>query len=388
MEKFIKNCGMAASVMLLAVGIISTFTVPAMATGEAVATSETTTKAEIPPTFQVDLDEDSEAVKLWAGKSLLLAGNNITSDVKAPRGLMLVAGNMLQLGTDSEYGFIFGNVIDFNGQTSRDLYIAGNLVTLKTDAAIGRDVFVASSSLTVETDLAGDLGATADMVVFKDVVIDGNINLDAAHIKFDGKVEIAGALTYNDNAEVSGLEKASYGSIEAYHVEEVNTAALLVAEIYGKFLSVAGLFIAIAILAALYPRMHEKVAKETTVNNFGADLAIGLGTLIIVPAIALLSFFTVIAAPLGVILLALYVITIYLAQGFAGIWLGHLILEKAFKGKGNIFAEAFLGILILGILALIPYIGVTTGFIGLLLGLGLIIKCLKPQKNLATKVAE
>lgn len=391
MEKLIKNCGVAASAMLLAIGVIGTFTVPAMATDEAVVTSETTEtteKPEIPPTFKVDLDESNEAVQLWAGKSLLLAGNNISSDVEATKGLMLVAGNMLQLNTKAEYGFVFGNVIDFTGQTSRDLYIAGNLITLKNAATIGRDVFVAGSSLTVETDLAGDLGVTADTVVFKNVVIDGNVNIDAANVKFEGEVEIAGALTYNDSANVSGLEKVAYGSVEAYHVEEMNTAAMIVAEIYGKFLSVAGLFIVMAIIAALYPRLHEKVAKEATVNNFGADLAIGLGALVIVPAVALLSFFTVVAAPLGVILIALYMIAIYLAQGFAGVWLGHLILEKAFKGKGNIFAEAFLGILILGILALIPFVGVATGFVGMLLGLGLIIKCLKPQKNLTAKTVE
>ncbi len=391
MEKLIKNCGVAASAMLLAIGVMGTFTVPAMATDEAVVTSETTEtteKPEIPPTFKVDLDESNEAVQLWAGKSLLLAGNNISSDVEATKGLMLVAGNMLQLNTKAEYGFIFGNVIDFTGQTSRDLYIAGNLITLKNAATIGRDVFVAGSSLTVETDLAGDLGVTADTVVFKNVAIGGNVNIDAANIKFEGEVEIAGALTYNDSANVSGLEKVAYGSVEAYHVEGMNTAAMIVAEIYGKFLSVAGLFIVMAIIAALYPRLHEKVAKEATVNNFGADLVIGLGALVIVPAVALLSFFTVVAAPLGVILIALYMIAIYLAQGFAGVWLGHLILEKAFKGKGNIFAEAFLGILILGILALIPFVGVATGFVGMLLGLGLIIKCLKPQKNLTAKTAE
>lgn len=391
MEKLIKNCGVAASAMLLAIGVMGTFTVPAMATDEAVVTSETaetTEKPEIPPTFKVDLDESNEAVQLWAGKSLLLAGNNITSDIEATKGLMLVAGNMLQLNTKAEYGFIFGNVIDFAGQTSRDLYIAGNLITLKNAATIGRDVFVAGSSLTVETDLAGDLGVTADTVVFKNVAIDGNVNIDAANVKFEGEVEIAGALTYNDSANVSGLEKVTYGSVEAYHVEEMSTAAMIVTEVYGKFLSVAGLFIVMVILATLYPRLHEKVAKEATVNNFGADLAIGLGALVIVPAVALLSFFTVVAAPLGVILIALYMIAIYLAQGFAGVWLGHLILEKAFKGKGNIFAEAFLGILILGILALIPFVGVATGFVGMLLGLGLIIKCLKPQKNLTAKTAE
>lgn len=383
MQKVIKSCAVGLSALLIMLGVAGTLAVPTMAETADVAqpattSAETTKPAEIPPTFKVELDEQNEAVELWVGKNLLLAGNNMASSATAATGMMLVAGNVLNLDVTAEYGLVFGNVIDFNGRTSRDLYIAGNVVTLKSDAAIGRDVFVASSSLAVETDLAGDLGVTAETVVLKDVEVRGNVNINAANVRFDGDVKIAGALTYNDDANVSGLERVSYGSIEAYHVDTPDTAALMVAEVYGKFLSIAGLFIVMAIIAAFYPKVHDKVANEANVNSFGADLAIGLGALIIIPAVALLSFFTVVAAPLGVIAVVLYFVMLYLAQGFAGAWLGHILLAKLMKGKSNVFAEIFVGVLILGLLALIPFVGVATGFIGMLLGLGLMVKCIKP----------
>ena len=222
---------------------------------------------------------------------------------------------------------------------------------------------------------------TADTVVLKDIKITGNLNLSVAHLEIVGKVEVAGAFVYNDNADVSGLEKIKAGSTEAYHVEEIDQAALMVARIYGKIMSLAALFLIMALICAFYPRLHEKLETEATVGRFGTNLAIGLGLLIAVPIVAIFAFFTLVAAPLGIIALAVYLIAIYLAQGFAGAWLGHVIIEKLCKGKGNIFVETLLGLFILYVCSLIPYLGIITGFLGLLLGLGLILSCIKPVKK-------
>lgn len=391
MEKILKWCSITLAGVLLTIGVTSTLFIPVMATDSKVQPrgTETTedTKNEIPPTFVTEVDESNENARLWIGKNLFIAGNNIKTSPNANNGLMFVAGNTLELDSSAEYGFLAGNVVNYSGETTRDLFIAGNYVTLREAALIGRDVYVASETLIVETDLAGDLSATAGTVELRDVTIDGNVNLTVDNIKFAGNVKIAGALVYNDTAEVSGLEHVSYGSIEAYEVPEVNPLTKIITEIYSKVASVAALFIIMALICAVYPKTHHKIANEADVNRFGIDIALGFGALLLVPIIALISFISFIAAPLGIIMLALYAVIIYLAQGFAGIWVGHLIIEKGFKSKGNIFAEAFIGILTLGILSLIPYIGVITGFLGLLLGLGLILQCVKPTKETESKVS-
>lgn len=389
MEKIIKKIGITAVAMLLGLGVLGTFTVPSLALdateGENAASptsmvTEPEAKEEIPGTFRAKVDDDQDIVEFWAGHNLVLAGNNVKSETSVEKGLLLAAGNTLKLDSEAEYGFIFGNMIDFTGRAKRDLFLAGNMLTLSREAEIERDVFAAGNELVVDTDIKGDLAVSAEKVVIKNSKIGGNVNLDVAEVVFDGSVEIAGALTYNDNAEVIGLDNASYNSIEAYHVAEVSNAALVMAAIYGKILSVAGLFIVMAVLGAIYHKLHDKVAEQSDANHTGMNMVAGLVVLAVVPIIALLLVMTVIGAPLAIILLALYVIAIYLAQGFAGVWLGHLIIEKVFKSKANIYAEAFVGILILGLLALVPYLGVATGFLGLVLGLGLIIQCIKPYK--------
>lgn len=340
------------------------------------------TPETVDPTFVAELDESQQSVGLWAGKNFLLAGNNLTTATDVKSGLFFVAGNNLRLESDSEYGFVFGNIIKFSGSTERDLYAAGNAIVLTSDAEIGRDVFVAGSELRVETDLAGDLSVTADRVTFADgITVNGNVNISADTIEFGDDVVVAGKLVYNDSARVSGVDDVEFGEVEIYHVQEVSEEARFAAALYSKFLSIAGLFLAMALILAVYSKSHDKVRGEMTAGHFGTNLAIGLGTLVFVPVVAIFALLTMVAAPLGIVAFLIYGIAIYLAQGFTGLWLGHAILEKLLKLRSNPFLEALIGIVILGLLALVPFVGVITGFISLIFGLGLIVGCIKPRKD-------
>ena len=121
----------------------------------------------------------------------------------------------------------------------------------------------------------------------------------------------------------TGLDRVKSGSVEVYHVEQIDQATRMMAQVYGQIMSIVALFLTMVIICAIFPRLHAKIADEATVGRFGTNLAIGLGILIAVPIVAIFAFFTLLAAPLGIIALALYLIAIYLAQGFAGAWLGY-----------------------------------------------------------------
>lgn len=335
---------------------------------------------DIAPTFVAESDETRQSAELWMGQNLLLAGNNLTVTKDAENGLFMVAGNSLVLENESEYGFVCGNIIKFAGVTERDLYIAGNSLTIARDAQIGRDVFAAGNELRVETDLVGDLSVTATRVVIEDnVAIDGNVNIDAEEVEIGDNVEIGGKLIYNDNAKINNFDSSDY-DIEIYHAQEADEPSALTV-IYGKLLSITSLLLVMALIIALCPRLHEKMQNESTARRSGINLATGCGVLVIVPVLALITFLTVVAAPLGIIALLAYFVAIYLAQGFTGFWLGHLIIEKLFKLKGNAILEVLVGVAILGLLALVPFVGFVTGLLSMVLGLGLIFNCLRPHRE-------
>ena len=70
---------------------------------EAKPTSE---PQKITPTFDATTDDDEQSLRLRVGKNLLLAGNNFSSNAAVPSGLMLLAGNSLNLQTNSGHGLL------------------------------------------------------------------------------------------------------------------------------------------------------------------------------------------------------------------------------------------------------------------------------------------
>lgn len=356
----------SASLFTVLAGIIQ-FTQPAYA-------SEDTTKTE--DTFVVTTDEKSDFTSIGFGHNLLLAGNNIVNETTT-KGLLFSFGNQLGLQTKSDYTFIAGNIIEFSGETEHDVFIAGNSVTLSNSAKIGRDTFIASNTVLVDADLPGDFSAAAAKVVLNNVKINGNVNLDVAEASFTGQVTINGRLIINDDAIIAGLSNVKYESIEKYEnvKYEVTATQILTAKIF----SILGLFVTMVIVLALFARTDDKVNREMTTLQFGKDLVIGFCALVFIPIISIFLIVSFFAAPAGLVVLALYLVMLYLAQGFAGLWVGKLILQKLLKFKGNRFLEVLLGVIILVFAGMIPNFGWTVTFVAEVLGLGLILQSINPD---------
>ncbi len=328
----------------------------------------------IPPTFTTEETDDSLRLKM--GNNLLAFGNDLVATTDVP-GLDFSFGNTIKTNNRALYKFIAGNTVSVSGVTEKDLFVAGNIVTISEDAKISGDVYGATNELIVKADLPGDLAVTASTIRLENVNIAGNVDLSAEKVVFDGTVNIQGVLTTNDNIIMVGEDNAKYDSLNTYHIEEPDTSLVTVA--YGKIFSALSLFIAMVVIFALSSRTHEHIARATNPRVALSNLAIGSWILLLVPLVALFLLCTVIGAPLGLILIALYIIAIYLSQGFAGAWLGHQLIEKVFKSKSNLYLETIVGILILGALSLVPYVGEITGLLAMLLGLGLMVSLAKPS---------
>ncbi len=340
--------------------------------GTAQATSNDLNNTEV---FDVVSSNDNTSLKM--GANLFLAGNDVMEETTA-RGILFVAGNIVQPKTKSEYGFICGNDIDLqNTKIEKDLFIAGNSITIDRGAEIGRDVFAAGNQVAIRTNLKGSFSATADTVNLNDVKIDGDVNLSVRKLTLSGeKVEITGKLIINADAEiVTSAKDVSYREIEKYEV--VRDEDALSGMIIGQAVSIVGIFVAFAIVLAIFPRVNKKVAAEISGAQLILDLLIGLCALVLIPVVSILLVFTFFAAPAGIMLILAYLIMIFLAQGFTGLWLGKLIMESALSREANKYLEALIGIIILGLASMIPMVGGWIGFFSLILGLGLIIQSIR-----------
>jgi hypothetical protein len=100
----------------------------------------------------------------------------------------------------------------------------------------------------------------------------------------------------------------------------------------------------------------------------------GLGVLFLLatPVAALLVCITIVGIPIGIAALLLYVIAIYSSQVFVGTWLGERILGAA-VGFGPTLGRLALGLGIIRILRLIPYLGALVAAVVIVWGLGALV---------------
>lgn len=351
------------------------------------------------PSYALDKAQDTftvtetgdDVVELRFGSNLLLAGNFVNSDKSTQsvpaNGLLFTAGNQVGLDAKSEYAFVAGNVVNYGGTTEKDLFVAGNIITIQKTAKVSRDAFIAGNAVNIAADLPSDLSITAAKVILSDVKIGGNLNIAADTIIIEGKVSVTGKFTVNADATIEGFEKLTAGEVEKYEIIEHDITATEI--LLAKIFSIAALFVAFAIIMALFPAVKHRVASELNFVQFGKDIFIGMMVLLFVPIIAVFLLISLVGAPAALLLLATYVAVIYLAQGYTGLWLGKLIVEKLAHSELNAFLEMLIGITVLALLTMIPWAGTYIGLLSLLLGLGLFMQSIKPDrsKDSANKIA-
>ncbi len=388
------RCGVAAVLaILLLAGIALDVSALSVKEGEENAPVTTMTTSEVPgdnargeaenpannglkPTFAVDEDDDN-SIRIKVGNNSLLFGNDFATRDNI-KGLAFIAGNTVAVENSTKYGFVAGNTVKIAGTIQNDLFVTGNLLNIAETANIGGDVFAAGNEMVVQTDLPGDLAFTGNTLKIEGTTIHGNVNLSVDKVVFDAETKIEGSLTYNDTATIVGLGNANIKNVESYHIDEEEPS--LAREFYAKFLSMVGLFLVMLVLIFLMPRLHHEVARTDNTQGVIIRMATGAWLLILIPVLAIFALCSVVGVPLGLILIALYVIAIYVSQGFAGVWVGHLVIEKLAKSRANVYIEALVGIVLLGVLSMLPHIGGLIYFLSLLLGFGTLAHYFKPNK--------
>ncbi len=355
-----------------------------MGANVAVPTFATSAPAETLGIFSFEESETEEDAAMRMGQNLFLFGDNLEDDARI-NGLLFAFGNQTTLANHSDYGFVAGNIITYKGKTVKDLFVAGNSITINEDAEIGRDVFAAGNSVVVETDLPSNLAVAASRVELHDVKIAGDVDLSVGHAIFSGQVEIAGKLIINSDADITGWGNLTYSEIEKYEVQEYEPTVTEI--LVAKLISIVSLFVAMVIILAMFPGANQKVAKQLSLEGFGKSLLVGICTLVAVPVISLFLIMSFVGAPAGIILLVVYIILLYLAQGFSGLYIGKAILEKGFGREMNRFLEMLLGIIIIGFLTLLPSVGGLMMMLSLSLGFGLFMQCINPRSKNQTPAA-
>lgn len=242
--------------------------------------------------------------------------------------------------SDDERVVIKGPVVVDRGDSSGDIVVADGDVLIR--GTVDGDVLVLNGEVTLRGTVTGDVVTLSDATVFGE----------------RGKIE--GDLYYGDKKPV-GAEGKVDGDIE-----KVNPGTL------GGFGVVLALWVAVTVsvlllgllLLLLAPRGLDAIARAGR-DSPGRSILFGLLTFILLPLLGILALVTLVGIPFGIGLL-LALLPIYAIGYTSSMWiLGRRIL----KDKPRILA--FLtGLVILRLLALIPFVGGIVGLLATVFGLG------------------
>lgn len=324
--------------------------------------------------------------------TVFLAGSDPVSTATI-KGILFGAGNTVSAGGESEYAFLAGNNVALNGDCSRDAFIAGNNVGFSGN--IARDLYAAGNLLTFHGTIGRDFYAGGKMISLGGQV-GGDVYLDADEIRLADDLKIGGRLHYNANANITGPKELIAGAETFYnsHAEsgsdsdsavsisvDVNPSPL--SKLKSRLFSAVGLLLIAYFFLWLTP-LWEKIDSDYTGADFGkyaAAFGIGLGVLLALPIAAILLMITGIGLRPAFVLLFVYIAALIASPIFLGFILGSLLWRKVFKQKRNYWAELPIGIVILRLVTMLPYVSFPVTLISAAFGLGCVARLLGKKRS-------
>ncbi len=336
----------------------------------------------------ITIDEDE-----IIDENLFAAGNSITINGTVNGDVYAFANDVTITGT------VGGDVISGAAQIDISGDVAGNVragaTTLRIGGHVGKNITAAATTLTLAETAAIDWSAIlAGQTVRIDAPISGNITAAGESVSINNTVGNKVDVTLGENGQLSLGKQAEIAGDLTYRgtkTADVNTAAVVLGDTIHKqfdanltvdknfitrgwiLLKLIGLFGALLVGTVLVSIAGPWIRQR--MQGFQAQPGIamlwGLLFLIVTPIAVVLLAFTLIGAPLSLIILIGYLLALYLTKVGVGIMLGELILNRTRKDKPiPMIWTMMLGTFIYVILVNIPTVGWLVALVGTVWFLG------------------
>lgn len=340
-----------------------------------------------------------------ADKNLYVSGNTINVLGQTGGDLIGAGGNIFFSGSVLGDIAIAGGTIDCRGKTEGDLRIAGgNLniggnvggevialggnISIISGSDIKGDVFIAGGNIIIDGKIGGNLEVLGGTIQINGIIL-GNVDIKKAEtISFGEGTVIGGTLDYSSpkeaviskDAKISG--KINFKKLEPKvdlsknAKDKSENKKIKMAGILGFLGSMWLLKLLMIITAAFvfYLLFLKNIQKSVqySISKFWIEMLRGFVILIVIPAAIIISFISVIGTVVGIIGLCLYAIFVLLAVVYGMILAGSLASKYIFKEseyKVN-WKTVIIGVLLLWVAGLIPFIGWIISFAFFLVAFG------------------
>lgn len=319
---------------------------------------------------------------------LYAAGGQVLIDGVVNGDVIVMGGKVTLSGTVAQDARIAGGQVFFSGTIGRNATVGGGDIHLTETARIGENLLTGGGNV----QLGGHIGKDARLGAAQ-VTVTSHIERDLAvvadRVRLTSKAIVGGKLRYwGETAPVIDEEAAVRGAIirrplpAGWSLENARRG-LFGLRVIATIVSFLSTLILGLVLLWIYPIFTRRV---TATMRERPAVALGWGTvaLVVIPIVAVSLLVTLFALPVGVILLALYVPTVYLARIYAITCLGQFLFRR--QSDSPSLAGTFVaGLVLYSLLSLIPVVGGLLTLLVILFGLGAL---LMTKKELITTLRE
>ena len=335
-------------------------------------------------TLQAD---ESVNVSISPAGNAYLAGTEVRVDAPLPGDLLAAAG---QLHISAS---VLGDVLGVGGTVTvaapitGDARVVGGRVHIDSD--VGGELALFGGSIIVtgavhEVRAAGGTvelrsGATGPVDIYGGSVVlggefNGNVRVFASdHLSLAEGTIIHGTLDYNapqeagipPSALIDGGTNYVGSSSFLPTAEEARTFAIAGLGIFFA-VRLAAAMLAAGLIAGLFPVFARRVVEETltrSIRHFVLRALLGLCVFVVTPFLLLLLVVSFVGIGIAALLGALYVLLLLLAYLYAAVLVGSAVMRTVMKRQDVTWKGAVLGMGILGIIGLAPFLGFVIAFI-------------------------
>jgi cytoskeletal protein CcmA (bactofilin family) len=316
------------------------------------------------------------------------AGAEVLVDGVVDGDLIVAGGEVRVSGEVTQDVRIAGGTVTLSGKIHRNATIAGGDVHLTDSSHLKGSAVLGAGNLLLGGLIDGDVRIGAGNVTLSRT-IGGNLAVAAVALRLTSRASVGKNIRYWSDDEPSIDEGATVrGTVTRHPVPEVFKGKEVRRGVAGMKL-VAGMvsFASTLLLGLLLLRIYPVfTANAVTTIQERPWITLGVGGAVLVgtPLFAFLCMATVLGIPIGLMLAAMYAVTLYLGRVFVILWFGQRILRLVSNSSSS--ARALVtGLGIYFILALVPLVGGVVTVATTVIGFGAI---LITKKELVVKLRD
>lgn len=306
---------------------------------------------------------------VYAAGGRILVDGTINGDLIAAGGKIIVSGKVAQNAR------VAGGHIVLSGNIGRNVTVAATDIQLTDAGQIHGNVLAAGGDVELEGSVGRDAKIAARKVRLSNHV-GGNLDLAAGDGQLTSTAAVEGKLRYWGDAPAIDEGAMIRGAVihrpfpEGWEAEGF-LRGLVGLRVTAAVISFASTLILGLVLLRLYPVFTRRVTSTIRGRPL-RSLGWGTAALIGIPIVAMIFVVTLLALPIGVILLALYLVMLYLARIYTMTWVGQLLFRRT--SDSSPLAWSFIaGLGVYTLLSLIPIVGGLVTFVTVLIGLGALL---------------